>query len=130
MHDTLNMLKKVGFIMVTFEEQRKQANKVLKNLIGLDVESKGHAEVLMTFFELAKPEIAKVLKSHQAYPYYLTKSGDLVSIFIVSNRSEEYEEELRLSQSGIVYAYVYNISRPEFSEFGTIQVDNKLRRVE
>ncbi len=115
--------------MVNVTEQREQANKILKNIIGLEVDSEPCAEVLTMFLELERPEIAKVLVKHEAYPYFLIKSGNLISILVVSNRSEEYTEDLRLSQSGIVYAYVYNLAQPEFSEFGTIQVDNKLNRI-
>ncbi len=115
--------------MATFEEQRKQANKMLKKLVGQDVESQGYSETLTMFLELAKPKIAEVFKKHKVYPYYLTRNGDLISILTVSNHPEEYENDLFLAQSGIVYAYVYNIARPEFSEFGTIRVDNQLNRI-
>ncbi|MEY8661406.1 hypothetical protein AALT52_00650 [Ligilactobacillus faecis] len=115
--------------MVTVAEQREQANKLLKNLIELDVDSAFCAETLMIFFKLERPEIADVLIKHEVYPYYLTKNGNFISILVVSNRPEEYAEDLRLSQSGIVYAYVYNLSQPNFSEFGMIKVDNHLRRI-
>lgn len=115
--------------MVTVAEQREQANKILKNLIGLDVDSEFCAETLMMFFKSERPEIAEILIKHEAYPYYLTKNGNFISVLVVSNCPEEYTEDLRLSKNGIVYAYVYNLSQPNFSEFGMIQVDSQLRRI-
>lgn len=62
MHNTLNLSRKVGSIfMVNVAEQREQANKILKNIIGLDVDSEPCAEVLTMFLEFERPEIAKVL---------------------------------------------------------------------
>lgn len=38
-------------------------------------------------------------------------------------------EDDSLTDKGYLWAYVYNYDNPELSEFGTVCVDNELRRI-
>ena len=62
-----------------------------------------------------------------------TTDGKMDAFLFVSDYEEEWEYDHEDIQDGIVFAYVYNYDDPDFSEFGSICVEQTpaagLRRV-
>ena len=54
-----------------------------------------------------------------------TEFGDLYNFLYVSNYEEEWEMDREDIAAGYVFVYVLNTSIPEFSEFGTITVQER-----
>ena len=108
--------------MVSVEEKRVQAEKILESVLGFPVDIGIEVEVLQYFLKANHPNVAK-----DAYCALRTK--ELVSILVVLDDTDRYQADIESAQEGYVYAYVYNITRPEYSEFGTIKVDKKLNRI-
>jgi hypothetical protein len=57
---------------------------------------------------------------------YMSFDGDepmkMYSFLYVGNNEEEWEYDSDYAMSGIIYAYVYNETIPEYSELGTIYI--------
>lgn len=53
-----------------------------------------------------------------------TEFGRLYDFLHVSKYEEEWEMDRKLIKQNMIFSYCYNQSIPEFSEFGTIQIDN------
>lgn len=74
--------------------------------------------------------IKKVEKEHNCLVYAITHDisldiGEMYSFLIIPNESDEYESYLTKcnNNSFYVFAYVYNVTYPEFSELGDVVVD-------
>lgn len=74
--------------------------------------------------------IKKVEKEHNCLVYAVTHDisleiGEMYSFLIIPNESDEYESYLTKcnNNSFYVFAYVYNVTYPEFSEMGDVVVD-------
>ena len=50
--------------------------------------------------------------------------GELYNLLMVSDYEDEWPMDRRDTEMGLVYVYCINVSVPEFSEHGTIQVRN------
>lgn len=118
----------------TVEEQRKECLTRLK-LSGLcsqvikDFEQGQlyKTERLGILYYLNDREIAVVKdfeKKHNAVVYHIlhtnTEFGELLAILYVSKCKEEWEIDREDLTQGIAFSYVYNLSCPEYSEFGSI----------
>ena len=74
--------------------------------------------------------IVKVFEEeHNALVYFVVRSytefGKLDSILYVSDHAEEWEMDNEDLKDGYALAYVYNYDVPEFSEFGSIGVQER-----
>lgn len=74
--------------------------------------------------------IKKVEKEHNCLVYAITHEinleiGEMYSFLIIPNESDKYESYIAKcnNNSFYVFAYVYNVTYPEFSEIGDIVVD-------
>jgi hypothetical protein len=58
----------------------------------------------------------------------ITEFGTLYNFLYVSEHEEEWKKDLEFEQTGEIYAFAYvlNISIPEFSEFGFIRIENRI----
>ncbi|HAB49958.1 hypothetical protein [Ligilactobacillus murinus] len=115
--------------MASVEEKRVQAEKILESVLGFSVDIGIEVEVLQYFLKANHPDVAKALEERRAYAYCALRTKELVSILVVLDDTDRYQADIESAQEGYVYAYVYNITRPEYSEFGTIKVDKKLNRI-
>ncbi|KRL80889.1 hypothetical protein FC36_GL002082 [Ligilactobacillus equi DSM 15833 = JCM 10991] len=51
-------------------------------------------------------------------------------MYVASRYTETYEQEIEEAQKGhLAYAYVYNVANPVFSEYGSVQVNKNLIRI-
>lgn len=74
--------------------------------------------------------IKKVEEEHNCLVYAVTHEfsleiGEMYSFLIIPNESDEYESYITKcnNNSFYVFAYVYNVTYPEFSELGDVIVD-------
>lgn len=76
-----------------------------------------------------KEIVKKFEEEHNALVYFVTRSytefGMLDSLLYVSDYEEEWEMDREDIQDGYALAYVYNYDIPEYSEFGSIAVQNR-----
>lgn len=118
----------------TLEEQKKECLNRLK-LSGVCSEvitdfEKGQlykTERLGILYYLNDTEMAVVKtfeKKHKAVVYHIlhsnTEFGELLAILYVSKYKEEWEIDREDLKQGVALSYVYNLSCPEYSEFGSI----------
>ena len=76
------------------------------------------------------PEVEKLVRDFEeqfgGMVYHLmhtnTSFGELVEMLFVSKYEEEWETDIEDIKSGEMLAYVYNLTYPEFSEFGHIGI--------
>ncbi len=115
--------------MASVEEKRVQAEKILESILGFSVDIGIEVEVLQYFLKANHPDVSKALEERGAYAYCALRTKGLVSILVVLDDTDRYQADIESAQEGYVYTYVYNITRPEYSEFGTIKVDKKLNRI-
>jgi hypothetical protein len=76
-----------------------------------------------------KEIVKKFEEEHNALVYFVTRSytefGKLDSLLYISDYEEEWEMDREDIQDGYALAYVYNYDIPEYSEFGSIAVQNR-----
>ncbi len=76
-----------------------------------------------------KEIVKKFEEEHSALVYFVTRSytefGKLDSLLYISDYVEEWEMDREDIQDGYALAYVYNYDAPEYSEFGSIAVQNR-----
>lgn len=51
-----------------------------------------------------------------------TEFGELLSLLLVSKYEQEWKREVADLEKGIAFVYVYNLSAPECSEWGSISI--------
>lgn len=81
-------------------------------------------------------EALEVCRSYNWLPYYISISkemfGNCINVLFVGQYKDDWDHESSVMKHGSVYAYVFNIDRPNCSEPGSILVANhagKLFRV-
>ena len=75
-------------------------------------------EVIKTFEEEYNALVYFIVRTN-------TEIGTLDSFLYVSDHEEEWDMDNEDIKYGYVVAYVHNYNAPEFSEFGSIQVENR-----
>ncbi|WP_025021413.1 hypothetical protein [Ligilactobacillus equi] len=62
--------------------------------------------------------------------HYIDINAPFVNVYVASRYTETYEQEIEEAQKGhLAYAYVYNVANPVFSEYGSVQVNKNLIRI-
>lgn len=68
-------------------------------------------------------------EEYNALVYFVIRSytqfGKLDTILYVSDHNEEWEMDKKDLECGYAYAYVYNYDIPEYSEIGSVAVQNR-----
>lgn len=108
--------------------QRQQAQAIVKALTGNEIDLRETEPLTVGFLVNNFPEIVAQLQEAKAYPYWIEGQGDLLTILTVSQYPEDYEADLADAAQGIAFAYVHNMRFPACSEFGSVGVDQQLRR--
>ena len=114
------------------DNQEQHALKLVEIVTGkkYSIEQlKENVEITKEFIDVYDLKLADKLSS-EGNLYYACQTGfPFFNIYVVSKYEEDFEEELVNARKGYLWAYVYNFDNPELSEFGTVCVDNELRRI-
>lgn len=85
--------------------------------------------------------IETLKKEYSVYPYYVIDNyingndfynEHIISVLYISSDEELWDEDKESAREHYAYAYCYNASHPQFSEFGEIEISNDfgiLRRI-
>ena len=106
----------------TIIKQMEQARKIIKVITGNNYQVK-------KFVRSINPEIEEKFDKLNVLPYGYTLTFPFLNIFVITNNEKEYQMDMSDAENGIVLSYVYNLSNPELSEFGSVQVDKKFNRI-
>lgn len=109
-------MKKLGLFKPTIDKFIKNNHISISETNGVLYNLNEYQKLLVNQFE----------HKYKALVYHMirnqTKFGDLLSMIYISNQPDEWEFDQDDLNEGLVYAYVHNLTNPEFSEFGQIKV--------
>ena len=118
--------------MTLRDKQEQHALKLVEIITGKKHSIKQlreNEEITKEFIDIYDTRLAKLLSSSGNLIYACQTGFPFFNIYIVSKYEEDFEEELANAKQGYLWAYVYNYDNPVLSEFGTVCVDNELRRI-
>lgn len=72
-------------------------------------------------------------ESHNSLVFYAilsdTNYGKMLSLLFVSSNEDEWHDEKAALYRDFPYAYVYNLTYPQNSEYGTIKIENNAGQI-
>lgn len=113
----------------TIIKQMEQARKIIKVITGNNYHVQKLEKDTRKVVRSINPEIEEKFDKLNVLPYGYTLTFPFLNIFVITNNEEEYQMDMSDAENGIVLSYVYNLSNPELSEFGSVQVDKKFNRI-
>ena len=113
----------------TIIKQMEQARKIIKVITGNNYRVQKLEKDTRKVVRSINPEIEEKFDKLNVLPYGYTLTFPFLNIFVITNNEEEYQMDMSDAENGIVLSYVYNLSNPELSEFGSVQVDKKFNRI-
>ncbi len=120
------------------EKQKREAVirlKQLNHIYGLnegvvkDFESNGliHCVATTTAYdnsmEWIGSQIESLKKDKGILPYYIILDPVFINVLYVGSYEEDWFKERPDYEKNLIFAFVFNMQRPEYSEFGSIAIE-------
>lgn len=124
----MEYLRKQGLMYPVFRSFKKKDTELYRSDRTVLGKTQYGKAVVGTLFYLNDEEKEMVKNLEEEYGfmvYHITHEifefGECYDLFIVSNCEDDWNYERELLGQGLTYAYVYNKTIPDYSEFGLIR---------